>query len=111
MLDGDVMTRRAFTSKCRCSVISLPEQPRDDHCVMHRPASQPLEDGRYDAFIVWAERRENGIALECTITDGPHRGDVVDLTSSALATDDEFTLVGMPCTLLVTGDDIRVQLG
>jgi hypothetical protein len=78
---------------------------------MHRPTSQPLEDGRYDAFIVWAERRDDGIALECTITDGPHRGDVVDLTSSTLATDDEFALVGMPCTLLVDGDDVRVQLG
>ena len=30
----------------------------------------PLDDGSYDAFIVWAEPRDNGVALELTITTG-----------------------------------------
>ena len=45
-----------------------------------------LDDGRYDAFIVWAEQRDNGIALECAITAGAHRGDVVTIVSNTLPT-------------------------
>ena len=29
-----------------------------------------LDDGTYDAFIIWAEQRDDGVALECTITSG-----------------------------------------
>jgi hypothetical protein len=72
--------------------------------------TQPLEDGRYDAFIVWAEVRDNTLALECTITAGPHRGDVVNIASSLLSVHDELALIGMPCTLVVNGDDVRVEL-
>jgi hypothetical protein len=70
----------------------------------------PLADGRYDAFIVWAETRDDTLALECTITAGPHRGEVVNIASSMLSVHDELSLVGMPCTLVVEGDDVRVEL-
>ena len=69
-----------------------------------------LDDGDYEAFILWVEKRDDGLALECTITAGPHRGDVVNLASSLLRVHDELALVGMPCTLVVTGDTIRVDL-
>jgi hypothetical protein len=68
-----------------------------------------LPDGRYDAFILAAETRERGVALSCTITTGTHRGDVVDLVSTRFATRDPFDLVGLPCTLVVTGDEIRIE--
>ncbi len=68
-----------------------------------------LANGRYDAFIVSAESRDVGVALSCAITTGPHRGDVVDLVSATLATRDPFALMGLPCTLVVEGDTIRVE--
>ena len=70
----------------------------------------PLADGRYDAFIVWAEVRDDTLHLQCTITSGEHRGDVVDIASSQVSTHDELSLLGMPCTLVVAGGDIRVTL-
>ncbi|GIU87082.1 MAG: hypothetical protein KatS3mg009_1597 [Acidimicrobiia bacterium] len=76
----------------------------------HRPMTSRLEDGRYDAFVVWAERRGDAIALECAITTGEHRGDVVDIVSRTMRVADELSLVGMPCTLVVRGDAIRVEL-
>jgi hypothetical protein len=68
----------------------------------------PLDDGSYDAFIVWAEPRDNGVALELTITTGAHRGDVVNIVTSAFAARDAFDRIGLPCTLVVRGDSIRV---
>jgi hypothetical protein len=70
----------------------------------------PLADGRYDAFIVWAETRDDTLALECTIVAGQHRGEIVNIVSSLLSVHDELSLVGMPCTLVVQGDDVRVEL-
>jgi len=67
-----------------------------------------LDDGTYDAFIVWAEERDGGLALECTITTGAHRGDVVNIVTSSFATRDALSCVGLPCTLHVRGDEIRV---
>ena len=72
--------------------------------------SEQLEDGRYDAFVLWAEKRDDGVALECTITAGSHKGSVVNLVSHALVTRDELALVGMPCTLVVHDDEIRVEI-
>jgi hypothetical protein len=69
-----------------------------------------LEDGSYDAFILWVEKRDDALAMECTITSGSHRGEVVNLASSLLRVHDELSLVGVPCTLVVTGDTIRVDL-
>ncbi|MGQ0823647.1 MAG: hypothetical protein ACT4OX_01225 [Actinomycetota bacterium] len=69
-----------------------------------------LEDGRYDAFVVWAEKRDGCVALECTIVAGVHRGDVVNILGANLDVADELALVGLPCTLTVTGEEIRVEL-
>jgi hypothetical protein len=70
--------------------------------------STMLDDGTYDAFIVWAEERDDGLALECTITTGAHRGDVVNIVTSSFATRDALSCVGLPCTLHIRGDEIRV---
>src|ERR1700690_3486216 len=70
-----------------------------------------LEDGRYDAFILSAHARGDGGPISCTITAGSHRGDVIDLVSTSFATRDPFDLVGLPCTLVVAGDEIRIDKG
>jgi hypothetical protein len=70
----------------------------------------PLPDGRYDAFIVWAELADDALRLECTITSGEHRGDVVNIASSLLSVHDELSLVGMPCTLVVDDASVRVEI-
>jgi hypothetical protein len=88
-----------------------------DHCSravcnafhMSDERNRALEDGRYDAFILSADTRDDGVAISCTITIGPHRGDVVDLVSTAFATRDPFDLVGLPCTLVVAGDEFRIE--
>jgi hypothetical protein len=67
-----------------------------------------LHDGVYDAFIIWADERGDGIALECTITSGAARGEVVNIVTSSFVTRDALSLVGMPCTLTVRGNEIRV---
>jgi hypothetical protein len=59
-----------------------------------------LDDGRYDAFVVWAEARDDGrIACDLTITTGAHKGEV--LTVLARATGDPLAFVGLPCNLFV----------
>jgi hypothetical protein len=68
-----------------------------------------LDNGRYDAFIVWAERRGDELALECTITTGEHRGDVVDIVRPDPGDRDALDLVGLPCTLVVEGERIAVE--
>ena len=68
-----------------------------------------LPDGRYDAFILSAESRADAVAVSCAITTGPHRGDVVDLVSTQFATRDPIALIGLPCTLVVRGDEIRLE--
>jgi hypothetical protein len=68
----------------------------------------PLDDGTYDAFIIWAEQRDDGVALDLTITTGAHRGDVINIVTSTFATPDALDLVGLPCTLVVHGEEIRV---
>jgi hypothetical protein len=67
-----------------------------------------LDDGSYDAFIVWAEQREHGVALELTITAGTHRGDVINIVTSTFASRDPLDLVGLPCTLHVKGEEIHI---
>lgn len=61
----------------------------------------PLADGVYDAFVVWAETRDDGaIALDLTITTGARKGDVVSLRATNTPRD-AIDLVGVPCTLHV----------
>ena len=89
-------------SRAVCETFPVPDE-RDD-------ALEPaLADGRYDAFILSAEERDNAIALSCAITTGPHRGDVVDLVSTTLKARDPFALVGLPCTLVVDGHTIHFE--
>ncbi len=66
-----------------------------------------LDDGRYDAFIVWAEQRDDHrIACDLTITTGAHKGEV--LTVLARAQGDPLDLVGLPCTLVVEEGNPRI---
>jgi hypothetical protein len=59
-----------------------------------------LLDGRYDAFIVWAEGRDDGnVAFDLTITTGNKRGDVITVIGPARG--NPINLVGLPCTLTV----------
>ena len=67
-----------------------------------------LDDGTYDAFIIWAEQRDDGVALECTITSGELRGEVVNIVTSSFVARDPFSLVGLACSLIVRDNEIRV---
>jgi hypothetical protein len=70
---------------------------------------QALEDGVYDAFVVWAEARDDGhVALDITITTGAHKGDVVDVVMRAQSRD-VMSFVGLPCTLVVRDGVPRVE--
>lgn len=86
-------------------------ETRDDAArdTSHDASDAPLRDGRYDAFILSAEARANGVALSCAITAGPQRGEVVDIVAAQFATRDPMDLVGMPCTLVVHADEIRIE--
>ena len=69
----------------------------------------PLADGVYDAFVVWAETRDDGaIALDLTITTGARKGDVVSVRATS-APGDAIELVGMPCTLSVHAGEPLVE--
>ena len=67
-----------------------------------------LDDGTYDAFIIWAEQRDEGVALECTITSGELRGEVVNIVTSSFVARDPLSLIGLACTLIVRDNEIRV---
>jgi hypothetical protein len=69
----------------------------------------PVNDGRYDAFVVWAEMRDDGtIALDLTITTGARKGEVLSLRASSTPRD-PVDLVGLPCTLVVEHAQPRVE--
>ena len=66
-------------------------------------------DGTYDAFVVWAETRDDGtIALDLTITTGTRKGDVLSVRAAKVSRD-PVDLVGLPCTLLVENARPRVE--
>ncbi len=68
-----------------------------------------LSDGRYDAFIVWAEAHDDGtIAFDLTITIGEHKGEVLTVLTRSNA--DPISLVGLPCTLVVADGTPRIEL-
>jgi hypothetical protein len=67
-----------------------------------------LHDGTYDAFIIWAEQRDDGVAIECTITTGDARGDVINIVTSGFVARAPLSLVGLPCTLFVRDNEIRI---
>jgi hypothetical protein len=69
----------------------------------------PLADGVYDAFVVWAEERDDGaIALDLTITSGARKGDVVSVRATDVPRD-AIALVGLPCALHVRDGQPRVE--
>ena len=68
-----------------------------------------LADGAYDAIVVDAERVEDAVRLELTITAGPYKGEVVALRS-ANATLDPVTVLGIPARIVVTDGVPRVTL-
>jgi len=73
---------------------------------MHEAA--PLTDGRYDAFVVDPQARDNKFALSLTITTGPNKGAVIDLIAAHRARD-EVMLIGLPYTLVVEAGAPRVE--
>jgi hypothetical protein len=69
-----------------------------------------LHDGAYDAFVVWAEARDDGrVAFDLTITTGAHKGDVVTVHAKNVETRDVIDLVGLPCTLHVSAGQPRIS--
>ena len=63
----------------------------------------PLPDGTYSAFIVDADRVAHDVlALDVTITSGPHRGELLTVRASGLTRRDPVHLLGQPCELIVT---------
>jgi hypothetical protein len=88
-----------------------------------------LEDGRYDAFIVWADERDDArdaardmpvdqeqrarVELQLTITSGAHKGEVLEIVASNIGaftrTRDPIDLVGLPCTLVVERGAPRIE--
>jgi hypothetical protein len=67
-----------------------------------------LADGRYDAFVVWAEARDDGVVFDLTITTGINKGEVVSVVGPLAR--DPIDVVGLPCTLVVSNGAPRVQL-
>jgi hypothetical protein len=68
-----------------------------------------LPDGRYDAFVVWAEARDDGrITFELTFTTGVHKGEMITVLGRSGA--DPIALVGLPCTLEIAGGEPRLDL-
>lgn len=69
-----------------------------------------LRDGEYDAFVVWAEARDDGcVAFDLTITTGAHKGDVVTVHAQNVETRDVIDFVGLPCTLHVSAGQPRIS--
>lgn len=66
-----------------------------------------LPDGTYDAFVVWAEDGDGALKLDLTITSGPHKGAVVSISGPAGG--DPLALTGMPCTLVVSDGEPRLE--
>lgn len=66
-----------------------------------------LPDGTYDAFVVWAEDDDGALKLDLTITSGPHKGEVVSMSGPSGG--DPLALTGMPCTLVVSDGQPRLE--
>ncbi|HEY3723928.1 MAG TPA: hypothetical protein VGN59_11290 [Acidimicrobiia bacterium] len=74
-----------------------------------RMGDAQLSDGRYDAFVVWADARDDGhIAFELTLTTGDHKGEMVTVLARSSA--DPLSRVGLPCTLVVEHGSPRLEL-
>jgi hypothetical protein len=71
----------------------------------------PLPDDTYSAFIVDADTVDDDVlALDITITSGPHRGELLTVRASGLTRRDPVHLLGQPCELIVTDGAPRIVL-
>ena len=69
-----------------------------------------LDDGAYDALVVDASETEEGsIALDLTVLDGPHKGEMVTVTARGLGRD-PLDLLAVPATLTVVDGRPSVRL-
>jgi hypothetical protein len=68
-----------------------------------------LADGTYDAIVVDAERVDDDIRLELTITTGSNKGEVVAVRATNL-TMDPIDALGIPARIVVTNNSPRVEL-
>ncbi len=66
-----------------------------------------LPDGLYDAFVIWAERDDDAVAIDLTLTTGARKGTVVSVRATRLDRE-PLDLVGLPCTLHVEAGEPRV---
>ncbi len=94
-------TRRA--RRCKARVVEEIPAQRDG------PVA-PLPDGDYDAFIVWAERRDDALVFELTLTTGTDKGALFSVAAAIETDADPIALVGLPCTLSVRDARPRVRL-
>ena len=58
-----------------------------------------LADGSYEGLVVDVTD-DGGVVLSIVVTDGEHKGDVVEVRSASVH-DDALDLLGMPCVLTV----------
>ncbi|MFM7617580.1 MAG: hypothetical protein ACKO72_09015 [Actinomycetes bacterium] len=71
----------------------------------------PLPDGTYAGFIVDANTIDDDLlAVDVTITSGPHRGELLTLRARGLTRRDPIHLMGRPCDLIVTDGAPRIEL-
>ena len=69
-----------------------------------------LEDGLYDAFIIWADARDDErVEFQLAITSGMHKGEVVEIVAERFVTREPIDLVGLPCTLAVRDGVPRIE--
>src|SRR3546814_11037076 len=69
-----------------------------------------LPDGTYDVIVVDAEAEgDDGLRLELTLLDGPHKGEVVSLRATGSGVD-ELDALGTPGPLTVTAGAPSVGL-
>ena len=63
----------------------------------------------HSLFVIDAERVDDGVRLELTITAGAHKGDVVAVRARTL-TMDPIDALGIPARIVVTNNEPRVEL-
>ena len=70
-----------------------------------------LPDGSYDVVVIDAEEgpEPGSVALELTLLDGEHKGDLVRVTATGIDRD-PLDLLAVPATLVVSGGSPRVHL-
>ena len=65
-----------------------------------------LADGSYEGLVVDVST-DDGVVLSIVVTDGEHKGDVVEVRGASMH-DDAIDLLGMPCVLTVADGEPNV---